>query len=71
MPQSQPEKREDRINAEVLELLNGSDTPYWAQQAIRSALAADCVDAANTFQVLAQAFNRRCEAIIGPGGWEA
>lgn len=70
MPQPQHERRDDRINGEALELMENESTPYWAQAVIRTALSKDCVDAANTFQVLAQVFNRRCEAIIGKGGWE-
>lgn len=70
MPQVQQERRGDRINGEALELLKDPSTPYWAQMAIRSAMSSDCVDAANTFTVLAQVFNRRCEALLGPGGWE-
>jgi hypothetical protein len=57
-------------NTEVLEFIEDRATPFWMRHVAEQALSKDCVDVANGFTVLAQMFNRRCTALIGPGGWK-
>jgi hypothetical protein len=44
------------------QLLDDPCTPFWAKDVIRIALQKDSVDAANTFEVLAQSFAARAKA---------
>ena len=50
---------------ETLEILSDPSASYWLQNALRSALSRDPVDAANDADILARLLDRRCRQILG------
>jgi hypothetical protein len=49
----------------IEEILSDPSASYWLQNALRSALSRDPVDAANDADILARLLDRRCRQILG------
>jgi hypothetical protein len=47
------------------EILSDPGASYWLQNALRSALSRDPVDAANDADLMARLLDRRCKEILG------
>ncbi|MGO4395891.1 hypothetical protein AB4Z46_31505 [Variovorax sp. M-6] len=55
----------DRIFAEINEVLGSLEASEWLKNALTAALCRDCVDAAHDAEQLAQLLARRCEFMLG------
>lgn len=53
------------MNRTIRETLDNPCTSYWLQDAIRSAMQRDCVDASHDAEVLAQLLGARADEALG------
>ncbi|HDQ4405498.1 TPA: hypothetical protein P8734_005696 [Pseudomonas aeruginosa] len=53
------------IDAEIQTVLSSEDASHWLKEALQSALARDCVDAANDADLLRDLLDRRVTELLG------